>query len=143
MGWSDNPDLLDGLLRFALAGEEVWPRLNPDTRRVGFSTISPRSPTTFLMADSLSPALRADWRARANLLTGAEWARRLATQAAVFVIPTSVERIGPFARLSLMYEGRLDADPGGPPKAYAGGVTVYLLETDDGWVLEGFSEWVT
>jgi hypothetical protein len=140
--WAAEPELLDGLLRFSLAREEPWPRLDPTEARRRYGPDG-WGPGVFLRSDSLPSPVRERWRGRAELLSVGEWRERPVELGGILFQPTSILRAGPFAALSLKYDGRLQLPPGTRRATYAGGVTVYLLRTAEGWSMISFEDWMT
>lgn len=137
--------LLDGLLRHVISKESVWPFLHPAPNQRSFGPqlhFSAERPV-FLLADSLPPAVRERWKVRVHLVSRAEWNARSDRLPAVYYVASPVQRVGPFARLYITYGEREARASDQAPVGYAGGVTLYLLDTEGGWVIVGSEGWVT
>lgn len=140
--------LLDRLLGVLIEGAEPWPVLDPDARgfrlgAIGSGGHRPDEGPVFLQTDSLPAAVAAAWRGRATLVSAAEWRRRSTRLPGILFRTRPVLRIGPFVRLRVDYQSRYRRAQDQAPEAYAGGVDVTLMRTDDGWVIVGVGGWVT
>ena len=97
----------------------------------------------YVLADSVPPALRAKWRDRVRFVTLDEWRQLPEHQAAELVTFAAVERNGPFVRVQTGIAGRLARQPNETPRLYASGMSYYLLESGDGWVIVDGMMWIT
>jgi hypothetical protein len=99
--------------------------------------------TTFLLADSLSPGLRAKWASHVHIITAAEWSQRSDREGGTLFTLTSVARVGPFARLGVESAGRIARKPDQAPWLYYASTTYYLMELDGEWLLVTSEAWIT
>lgn len=135
-------ELTDRLLRVVLEGEEPWPLLDPTLDRILRIERAPQAPV-LLLADSLPPGLAERWADRVRVVGQREF-RDFADAAPGYHVQTgSAMQVGPFVRLYLEYMQFLPRAAGEAPKGHAGGVTVYLLHSPDGWLVVSSGEWVT
>jgi hypothetical protein len=98
---------------------------------------------TFLLADSLSPGLRAKWAPHVGVITQADWNKRSDREGGTLFTLTSVARVGPFARLGVDSFGRIPRQPNQAPWLYYAHTTYYLMELDGEWVMVGMDGWIT
>ena len=98
---------------------------------------------TFLLADSLSPGLRAKWAPHVPIITRAEWDRRSDREGGTLFTLSSVSRVGPFARLGVDSFGRIPRQPNQAPWLYYAHTTYYLMQLDGEWVMVTMDGWIT
>jgi hypothetical protein len=142
-----NAALIDRLLGITIAGEAPWPDLHPpQEERKGLGHLrrineGPRP--VFILADSLPAPMQRKWQTRAQLITSEQWNARSDRLPGILFRPGRVLRAGPFVYLDLDYSTRAARREDQAPAGSAGGFTVYLLETEKGWMLVNASEWIT
>ena len=98
---------------------------------------------TFLLADSISPGLRAKWAQHIPVITQAEWDKRSDREGGTLFALTSVSRVGPFARLGVDSFGRIPRQRSQAPWLYYAHTTYYLMELDGEWVMVTMDGWIT
>jgi len=98
---------------------------------------------TFLLADSISPGLRAKWAPHVPVITQAEWNKRSDREGGTLFTLTSVSRVGPFARLGVDSFGRIPRQPNQAPWLYYAHTTYYLMQLDGEWVVVTMDGWIT
>jgi hypothetical protein len=101
------------------------------------------SEKTFLLADSLSPALRAKWASRVRIMTLADWNKRGEREGGTLFTLTSVRRVGPFARLGVESAGRIPRNPNQAPWLYYASTTYYLMQLNGEWFVVTTEGWIT
>ncbi|MBA3970277.1 MAG: hypothetical protein H0X52_09260 [Gemmatimonadetes bacterium] len=142
-----NAALIDRILGIAIEAEAPWPDLHPpDAERKGLGhlrRINERSSPVFILADNLPAPVRRKWQTRAQLITSEQWNARSDRLPGILFRPGRVLRAGPFVYLDLDYSTRAARREDQAPAGSAGGFTVYLLETEKGWMLVSASEWIT
>ena len=137
--------LQDQLIAMSLAGGRPW-RFHeclPETARMARPPREAAVEKDLLLADSLTPALRAKWGARLRLITGDDWTRRSEREGGTLFVLSGVDRIGPFVRLRIDSRGRLPRRPDQTPWLYAAGTTYYLMQVNGDWVIVGVRSWIT
>jgi hypothetical protein len=92
-------------------------------------------------ADLPAP-VRERWRTHARIVAPGENAGIPEGRSSVRYTLGVVQRVGPFVRLDLDSRG-VTYQEGRPPRAHAGGWTLYLLETADGWVEVSRDFWIS
>jgi hypothetical protein len=134
----------DDLIAMTLADGRPWRTLDasPDAR--------PALPsrefdveTTYLLADSVPPAVRAKWAGRVRMTTAAEWKARSERAAGTLFTLMPVRRAGPFVRLGLESAGRASRRDDQAPWLYYASTTYYLMQLDGQWVIVGAGGWIT
>ncbi len=137
--------VINDLLSAVLSGSEPWQLVSPRVRHRGFGPIlhTNAERPVFLVADSLPYAVRERWADRVKLISTPEMQARSDRLPGVYFFPSSVERAGPFARVNIDYSERQARGLEETPIGYAGGLTVYLLESGGRWLLAGVEQWVT
>jgi len=139
--------VLDRLVSLALEGVPAWRSL--DGAPAGWATrgpelhAAPRRETSFLLADSMPPALKKKWNGRVNIVTAEEWQRRPLTVGATLYTLSSVRRSGPFVLFGMTTSERAARRAGEAPRLYAAGIRYFLMERDGEWVVVSSDEWVT
>lgn len=98
---------------------------------------------TYLLADSLSPGLRAKWAPHVRIITSADWKKRSEREGGTLFTLTSVVRVGPFARLGVESSGRIARAANQAPWLYYASTTYYLMQLDGEWVLVTMEGWIT
>jgi hypothetical protein len=98
---------------------------------------------TFLLADSISPGLRAKWAPHVPVITKADWDKRSDRDGGTLFTLTSVSRVGPFARLGVDSFGRIPRQPTQAPWLYYAHTTYYLMDLDGEWVMVTMERWIT
>jgi hypothetical protein len=99
--------------------------------------------TTYLLADSVPPALRARWAGRVRLITAAEWKARSDRTGGTLFTLTSVRRLGEFVRLGVSSSGRVARRADQAPWLYYASTTYYLMRLRGEWVIVGADGWIT
>lgn len=138
--------LQDALIATALQLGHRWRVLDSATPGARFAEPPMReaaSEKTFLLADSLSPGLRAKWSSRARIMTQAEWNKRGDREGGTLFTLTSVRRVGPFARLGVASAGRIPRNPEQAPWLYYASTTYYLMQVNGEWFVVSSSGWIT
>lgn len=138
--------LMDRLLAAVIEGAEPWSYLVPPTdreRASGIRRLTESHDSVFVLADSLPVALRERWEDRVRLVSGGERDRRSAPVIGIQFRPSAVEQVGPFARLGIDYTEYYRREGSPHPAGYSGGVTVYLVRTEEGWRVVHTAAWIT
>jgi hypothetical protein len=137
--------LTDQLLSAVLSGESPWRPAALFVRPPDFKPIlhTNAQRPAFLVADSLPAEVRARWADRIQLISAAELRSRSDHLAGLYFVPGLIRRVGPFASVHIEYDERQARAPGEAPIGYAGGLTAYLIETPEGWLLVSMQQWVT
>lgn len=141
-------ELVDRLLATVIVDAETWPALRPESEGRGrtldgIAGSVANADSVFVLADSLPRGVRDRWRRRANLVTADEWRERPDRRPAVLVVPFSVTRAGPFVRLGLDWTVRRTRRDDERPSGFAGSVTIYLVQTRDGWEVASVQRSIT
>ena len=87
--------------------------------------------------------LHAKWRDRVRFVTLDEWRQLPERQTAELITFSAVERNGPFVRVGKNVSGRIVRQPNETAHLYHSGVSYYLLESGDGWVIVDGMMWIT
>lgn len=98
---------------------------------------------TFLLADSLSPGLRAKWAPHVRIITRADWDKRSDREGGTLFTLTPVARVGPFVRLRVESSGRIPRAANQAPWLYYASTTYYLMQLEGEWVLVTMEGWIT
>lgn len=89
------------------------------------------------------PALRARWAERVTVATAEELRARSKRLPAITFNPGTIVQAGPFVRLDVDYSARYARGEDQAPTGNAGGIVVYLMSVEDGWVVVSISGWIT
>lgn len=140
--------VVDRLIASLVDGTEPWPSLarpqQDTTVRLSAPPAGAAPPSAmYVLADSIPPALRERWRDRVRFIGLDEWQRLSVRDAATLLTVSSVERVGPFVRVTAQSAGRLARGPDEAPQLFYSGRTYYLLGIGDGWVVVATEMWIT
>jgi hypothetical protein len=138
--------VLDRLIAAEVEGVPPWPELQPrpESRPMPSTPrVQATRPAQYVLADSVPAALRGRWRDRVRLIGADDWRRMPEREAATLLTLSSVERVGPFLRVSTQVSGRIGRAPNEVPRMYYGGTMYYLFATDGGWRIVVTQMWMT
>jgi hypothetical protein len=138
-------EILGRILSVAIEGEQPWPQLpgTGDPARPRAARRITAGGPILILSDDLTAAVRERWGSQAELITRAEWEARPPRRAAVLFTPGPVARLGPFVRASINYQTREERREDESPAGFAGGFSVILMSTVEGWVVVDESFWIT
>lgn len=139
-------ELMGRMLDVALDTATPWPELTPPPAgRGGWGSYRLASATApipiVIRGDNLPRALRERWTTRGARIVDVAW-HAPSDQSFLVITPSDVRQAGPFVRLGMDY-AHLATRIGGRGTSYAGGWTIYLMQTDAGWVVVASSAWIT
>ena len=138
-------ELLDRLLATVVEDAAPWDALDASGahRGPGLRRLTVGHDSVFLLADSLPRTLRDRWRDRVRIVSAGDFRDRADPVPGIHLRVSDVARIGPFVSLGIDYTVYVVRGDARTPSGYAGGITVYLVQTPDGWIRVHTSEWIT
>ncbi|MFL5614803.1 MAG: hypothetical protein ACJ796_14165 [Gemmatimonadaceae bacterium] len=134
--------LQDQLIATALGRGKRWRALNPV-----FNNAMPSrevsAEKTLLLADSLTPAVRAKWAPFVAVISAKDWEAQDVHVGGTLFVLSGVARVGPFARIAIKSEGRVARPKEQAPWLYYAETTYYLMQLGSEWVIVGMDSWIT
>ena len=136
--------LIDRLIAAVVNSTPLWRDIIPNPGR---SSVLPGmhggSGRILFDSDSVPESVRASWAGRVEFISKSEWNRREPREGGMFYSPHPVVVWGRFARVRLTLSERIGTVAGSAPRAYAAGVTYYLMDLNGEWVIVASEGWIT
>ena len=137
-------ELYDRFLRVVMEGADLWSTLGGAASGGGWAKphrLATAGTPIVIPGDSLPRALHAPWMRRGALVVDSKW-RLPSSQSAIVITPTRATQVGAFVRIGIRYDN-LSARVAGRGRSHSGSWTLYLMQTDAGWVIVTTDSWIT
>lgn len=137
--------LLERLLAAIVDSAPLWPYGVTDLGTSGRDPAILHMPRGVFFVDTLGvPArIRDEWRSRVTFLPKTQWIERDTRAPGVYYSIAPISTWGHFARVNVTTSERFARKPDEAPRAYASGVTYWLMYVDGQWVEVALMGWVT